>query len=434
MNIENQEQSPEKRFSLKIERSTLWIYLSLILFKLVLDMGYVLLCRDWGYLGYVLDFNALKLIESYLLLFIILVFLPKSPQKLSHVMVWLLVLLSYIPMLTVFAFKDEARIFMYAVTGFWLLVFILMRTPSIRIPSLKQSGVIRYGLFICLAAAVILLVWKYLGLSFKFSLEGVYDIRAERLAAQIPVSGYLFSGLALVANPLFFALFIKKKKWLLVALIVVLQIILFAATGNRSYYLALPFVLVLMWIMRRQNPLVYMGLGLAGVVLLGMLTYWLADNLFISSFFTRRALLTQAQLSFCYYDFFSQNELVFLSASKLGGFSSYPYLLGPANLIGDIYFDNPALNANTGLAGDAFMNFGFIGLVLWTIPLTIILKLVDSFSSGKDYMVAVAAIAVSAISLTNTALLTNILSHGLLLALVFLYLLPRNKSLAKGQL
>jgi hypothetical protein len=77
------------------------------------------------------------------------------------------------------------------------------------------------------------------------------------------------------------------------------------------------------------------------------------------------------------------------------------------------------------------MNFGFIGLALWSILLAIILKLVDSCSKHVDLMVGVAAIAAPVLTLTNSALMTNLLTHGVLIALLFLYLLPReDKKLA----
>ena len=83
------------------------------------------------------------------------------------------------------------------------------------------------------------------------------------------------------------------------------------------------------------------------------------------------------------------------------------------------------MSANTGIVGDAFMNFGFIGLALWGILLAIILKLVDSCSKRVDFRVGVAAIAMPTMSLVSSALLTCLLTHGLLLALLLLYLLPK---------
>jgi hypothetical protein len=64
-------------------------------------------------------------------------------------------------------------------------------------------------------------------------------------------------------------------------------------------------------------------------------------------------------------------------------------------------------------------------LLLWSIFLVILLKVIDSFTYGKDRRITIAAVAMPAITLINSALLTNILTHGLLLSLVILYLLPK---------
>jgi oligosaccharide repeat unit polymerase len=433
MNIENQEQAPKEIFSLKIKRSTIRAFLGIVLYKVVLDLAYYfIISRVWSYAQFTLEINSLKLVESYLLLVIIFILMPKSREKLSNIMVWLLILLSYIPMLTIFAFMDEARVYMYAVTGFWLIVFLLLHMPTVYFAPLRQSKIIRYSLFICLGVVVLLLIYEYLGLSFNLDLTKVYDIRREYVAAEIPMIGYLVGVLAKIVNPTFFVLFLVKKKWVPAVLIIIFQLLLFSATGNRSYLFTLPIVLVLMWIVTRRNSFVYIGIGLAAVVFLGMLSYWLINDLNTISLLARRTLLVPAQISFFYYDFFSSHELVLLSNSSLGFFIDYPYHLNPPHLIAETYFNQPEMGANTGIWGDAYMNFGLLGLALWGILLAIILKLVDSCSRRVDLRIGVAVIAMVVINLTNSGLLTNILTHGLWLALLLLYLLPKRDVIKEG--
>jgi hypothetical protein len=419
-----------ERLNIRIKKSTIWAFVALVLFKVVLDLAYYYVIHPhWGYAGFTLDLNSLKLVESYLLLFVIFMLMPKSAQKLSNILAWIMVLVSYVPMLTIFAFTDAPRAYMYAVSGFWVLVFLMLYLPmpKLTFPSLKQAGIIHYAIFIGLGVVVIFFIFRYLGISFNLNLLGVYEVRSEYVAAGIPLGGYLIPWMGSIVNPIFFALFLRKRKWLLVAITIVVQLIIFSATGHKGYLFILPFVFALIWIIQRKNPLLYMGLGLLGVVLAGWLLSSLADNYWASALFTRRTLLIPGQLSFTYYDFFSQNDLVYLSASRLDFFASYPYQLAPPNLIGGVYFGVPTMNANTGITGDAFMNFGFLGLVLWGVLLAVILRLIDTCGRRVDLRVGVAAIAAPALSLTNSGLLTNILTHGLWLALLLLYLLPKRK-------
>lgn len=276
------------------------------------------------------------------------------------------------------------------------------------------------------------MIYRYLGFSFHIDIRKVYEIRSQFSETSIPLAGYLFKWLAFIVNPLFFSLFLIKRRWIFLLFIIFLELLLFSHTGNKTFLFALPFVLVLLWIITRNNPFAYMAIVLSGGIVIGMLSYWVIGDIWLSSLFTRRSLFVPAQLSFFYYDFFSKNECVFLSHSILSSFLEYPYHLVPPHLIGDVYAGNPCRSANTGIVGDAYMNFGFAGLFLWAVLFAIIVKLLDTFTMRKDIRIAIGGIAMPVIALTNSALLTNLLTHGLLLSLLLLYLLPENGVFVKA--
>jgi len=330
-------------------------------------------------------------------------------------------------MLTIYAFMDESRIFTYADTLFWKLVFLLLQTPSISLPSFKQKKIFLFSLLFFFGIIVFFMIYKYLGISFNIDLIKVYDIRSQFAKKNIFLSGYLFTWQGYILNPVFFAHFIRRKKLIHATLILVFQVLLFSVTGMKTFLFAIPFILALMWIITRKSPLVYTAIGLTAIILLGMLSYVLIDDIYVSSILTRRIFLVPAQISFLYYDFFSHHDYVFLSHSIFRFFLDYPYHLYPPNLIGETYFNSPTMHSNTGVVGDAYFNFGFVGLAIWGILLAIVLKLVDSCSKRKDKKVAIAAIAMPVIALLNSALLTDLLTHGFLLAILVLYLLPNKE-------
>ena len=421
--------------NLKIKKTAIRSFLTILLYKLILDISYYFVISRMGdYVNFELHLNSIKLVESYFLLFIVFVLMPKSVKKLSRIAVWLLILLSYVPMLTLFAFMDKPRTYMYAVSGFWLLVFLLLHVPGVSILPLKQSEskAVRYSIFIGLTGMAFFLIYKYSGFSFNFNLMKAYDIRSHYVELKIPLAGYLFSWVACILNPIFFVLFLTKRKWLFVALIVFLQLLLFSSTGNKIFLFALPFVLILTWTITRKEPIAWAAIGLCGIILSGILSYYLIGDAWVSYLFTRRVLLVPAQLSFLYYDFFSKNGYIFLAQHRIfRNFLDYPYHLDPPHLIGEVYFNRPQCNAVTGIIGDAYMNFGFTGLILWGILLVIILKLIDSSFRRKDLRIGIAAIAMPVMILMGSAFLTSLLTHGVLLALIVLYLLPKNDEHSK---
>lgn len=424
MNVKNQIQL-KKPFLDLAKKSTLWFFFTALLFKIVLDISYCfIISPNYEYMRLYLNIDIFKIIESYFLLFVIFLLMPKSSKKLSSIIVWLLILLSYIPMLTIYAFMNESRIFTYAVTLFWMLVFLLLQLPSISLPSFKQNKIFLFSMLFLSGITVFFMIYKYVGISFNFNIFNVYDIRSQFTEKNIFLSGYLFTWQGYILNPVFFAYFIRRKQWIYATVILVFQLLLFSVTGMKTFLFIIPFILALMWLITRKNPLVYTAIGLIVLILLGMLSYALIDDIYVSSIFTRRIFFVPAQISFLYYDFFSHHAFVFLSHSIFRYFLDYPYHLYPPNLIGKTYFNSPKMHSNTGIVGDAYSNFGFVGLALWAILLAIVLKLVDSCSKRKDKKVAIAAIAMPVIALLNSALLTNLLTHGFLLAILILYLLP----------
>jgi len=415
----------------EINKSTIWSFFSILSYKITLDLSfYYIVSPVWGYMRFEFQFNIIKFIESFILLFIVFLVMPKSSKKLSNIMIWLFILLSYVPMLTIFALKDESRLLIYSVTVFWIVVILLLQAPSVDLNMLKRSWLIRSSLFTCISLLTFIIISKYIELSINLDLSKVYEIRSEFSRAGIPLAGYLFNWQGYIVNPVFFSFFCIKKKWIFVALIVFLQLLLFSGTGNKTYLFALVFVSFLMWSINRKNPLGYIAFGITGIIFLGMLTYWAVNDVWISSLFTRRTLLDQAQQYFFYHDFFSKNSYTFLSQHRLFQiFLDYPYHLDPPNLIGEVYYGNPENSANTGIIGDAYMNFGFAGLAIWSVLISIILKIIDSFSKWKYKKISIAAIAMPSLTLINSALLTNFLTHGLLLALLLLYFLPKAKQI-----
>ncbi|HOX29974.1 MAG TPA: hypothetical protein P5080_01815 [Candidatus Paceibacterota bacterium] len=267
-----------------------------------------------------------------------------------------------------------------------------------------------------------------MGFSFNIDLNKVYDIRAEFVKINIPLSGYFINWFAYIVNPVFFAIFLKKKKWLAVLLICFTEFIVFSATGNKTYLFALPFVLGLVWVLGRKNPLAWMAVGLVGFVLAGMLTFSISNNSWTYFLFTRRLMFVPAQLSFFYYDFFSQQQPLLLAQHSLfKNIVQYPYELDPPHLIADEYFGKPETNANNGIYADAYTNFHNAGFLIWGIALAVILSFFDSFSAKKDKKTAFAALAMPSIMFIETFFMTALVTHGVLFSLLLLYLLPNKE-------
>lgn len=163
-----------------------------------------------------------------------------------------------------------------------------------------------------------------------------------------------------------------------------------------------------------------------------MFLYLQFADFWVISLFTRRTFLLPAKISFYYYDYFTKNDLVYLSHSIFKSFINYPYQMYPAYVIGKTYFPESAPKiygyANTGIVGDGYMNFGYIGVFLWAILLATILKFADAVTESKNIKIVWPILLLTFYIMVDGAPLTTLLTHGLILALLLCYFTPKVKN------
>ena len=212
----------------------------------------------------------------------------------------------------------------------------------------------------------------------------------------------------------------------MVAITFVVEMLLFSVTGERVLLFVFPYALLLMVLVKTKNPLAYFSLVLSFLIILGMGLSLLFGSLKTADLFNKRTLLEPALISFFYYDYFSQHGITYLSQhSFVKDIVAYPYDLDPPNLIGKYYYDNPETHANNGFFADAYMNFGFLGFLIWPFILAFFLELADGCSRARDKGVALATLGIAAVLFTNVELLTAFFTNGLILGLAMVYLLPK---------
>jgi hypothetical protein len=335
-----------------------------------------------------------------------------------------------LPMFTIYALTNEHSIFFF-LTGFvFSLECILLKLlPNIKIMKIKNS---KYALLILLTAITVFVYFSMLKANGKPSLKAldltkVYEVRNR--AVYPFLMSYLVNWQAKVINPfLITTSYIHKNKKLFL-LSIFLQVLLYLMTAHKSYLLipvAILFVVKIMkWDFLKISSLSAF-LGSAGLLII----YGAFNSITLPSLFLRRLLFIPAQLKFYYYDFFSKNDLLYFSQGAIGKIFGlkYPYDMSSAHMIGEIYYNNPQTAANTGYIADAYANMGIPGMIIITILFVFILVLIDSLGSkiGKELTVGLAIFPI--MTLNDGALLTTLLTGGLLFLLVILYLYSSNQS------
>jgi hypothetical protein len=260
------------------------------------------------------------------------------------------------------------------------------------------------------------------------SFEDIYSVRAEftNTLNQAPsVVAYAINWQAWVINPFLMAIGLMSRRMSWVVAGAAGEFAIYSITGFRSMFFAAWFLLYLLWLTRSKKTF---GVRLAttwSAIFAGAgALQFFGGELFPVSIVGERMTALPGLLTGYYYEFFSSHPQVHLGHSIFRSFVTYPYAVEPPHLIGYTYFHNVTEDANANLWADAYANFGYIGLICFTVLLAVLLWLYDSAAVDRDIRLASLVIGLPAFALTNIGLLTSLLSNGISLAILLIYLTP----------
>ncbi|WP_316571707.1 oligosaccharide repeat unit polymerase [Neobacillus sp. YIM B06451] len=421
------------------------ILLLAFLYKFILDYAYkTFLVGNFAYSGFVIKENYFKYAESWLLLFLLIsgvVLYTKGMEKPSKVILYIILLNLLVPLLTFYSMQDGARIYLYSILfGFMLTVWIVKKLKDFRVIMIEDS--VKPVFF--LLAVITLYVYGYLiatgGLSrLSFNLLAVYDVRSVYQQNNSGLMNYLVTWQAYAINMSMLIYTLEGRKKQLFFLFLFLQLLLFGMTGLKSFLFAPVVVIGLYYILKnvklKNLVLEMMTVGVLFIVSLSVLLYSVFDNINAASIFVRRLLLVPAQLHFVYFDFFSTHETMKLSHSFLSFLFENPYNSPtPVDVIASVVFNNENFNPNVGYLGDAFSNFGFMGIIVYSITLGVVLKMLDSVARHVPIYFSAPLIVIPSMALINSALPTSLVTHGILFEITAIWLFSQifKKTKAEG--
>jgi len=407
-----------------------WPTLSILLYKACLDYLYVnFIMVVFAYENYSLDPSLNKIFESYIIVGIIAVLLAKNfsdaSQHPSRIVVFLYFIFIIVPLLSLYGLQNAPTPFVYiAVFCILFLIALLKIRVDFRIPMLGSMGLAFAFLSLIFAGFLAYgQLFRAIGVSnMVFDFNKIYDFR-DIHDIDIPFPfGYFRVWQGKVFNVALLLYGLNKKSLLLVLIAIGLEVLMFGLTGHKLFIFA-PFLAWGFYLMAKSNNFLTYFVGL--IIILMLFCY--SDFLFFGgidagSLIIRRALILPAHIHLIYYDFFSQpdNPFIFLSNSIFSKFVDYPYDVSMIRVISWAYW-NRDFGPNVGYMGDAYGQFGIYGMGLFTLILGGFLKIFDSVGKRIPHQASV-LLAIPAFSLTNGALFTSLLTHGLLMGLIVVWI------------
>lgn len=418
-----------RRYTFKVNVHKVLFFLIVVMVRVLLDISYLeVVSSIFQSEGFVGDFDIVQYVGSWLVYFAAIVILVDRITKVSDCFFVMAVLAVIAPLTSLYGLDQDRPLYPVLVTvaATWI-VYIVSR---LRVLSFKRLPIVtqgrQFGIFVSLMFVAFLVIWFYVsGAKPNFDFTKIYEYREAN--AELTAAGVL----AYTNNWTFqvFSVFLMSfalyfKRYLLVAILIVIQIYFFSVASHRTL-LFLPLLVLSVWFyLRRSSSLLIFPLGCAAALMVTILTYLLIDDVWLSSLMSRRVFFVPAQLCFIYFDFFSDHDKVYWSNSVLSSFSNYPYGdMSIARTIG-AYMGKPGMAANNGFVSAGFAQAGLLGVFIYSVILGVVLKLLDDVSSNTMPIWLAVAVFVTPLRsiLLSSDLLTVMLTHGFGVAILLIIL------------
>ena len=365
--------------------------------------------------------------------------LPRRITQPSQFIGWTLFIVAVAPSIVVPQFTQVLSSDAALEVAIWVFISFLpvaalgtRRAVRDSLPTFTVSASTFWTWLVAISGVAYTVVVAAVGVRWELpSILDVYGVRAEFKTVESNSSILLSYTVPLVANvlnPLITArgLFTKRWIWLIVGLLG--QLFIYSFTGYRSSVLS-PLVLIGTYLLFRRNSRPASVVVLLGVVAVAVWS-WAMDSLTSSFEFTsllvRRFLITPGLLTAAYVWVFAGIDKAHFSYSFFRSFLDYPYSSEPADLVGKLFFGHADTHANASLLADGYANFGFPGIALECVVLTVVLWVIDDACRGLSVGVAALIFVTPTLALAETGVFTALLTHGLLAAIVICMLIPRS--------
>lgn len=394
------------------------------IYKMVLDLTYSFIISPiYNYSYLIVNFNILKYIFSWIILFIIAYITPKDKLKVSSLVLELHSVITIIPMLTMYAFTNQSTSFLLMVIICFTIeiVFIKNIKKFIKIPKITNSTFVLYTLiYLCTVITYVSLI-KANGFHFEvINFSNVYAVR-ENIVLPYHFMGYLVTWQMRVINPYMIVSSFFKNKKVSFALFISLQVILYFVMANKEIILSIILILGVIIVVKNYSFIkcAFVALFLAIIGSVSLVSLTIMPIAIITRF-----LIEPAIIKFQHFEVFSKYEnKLFFSEGLIGKVLriKYPYEI-PSGVLVHGYFDKGVSNSNTGYLASAYDNMGFLGMIIMSFVFILILYIFDSLSSRLNKNYVFALIIYQMITLNDGDLLTILLSGGLFLCIIILFL------------
>lgn len=413
----------------------LLLFFGFLAFRLMLDVSYekflyVVFHFDTP-INFMYDVGMARYLFSLLLFLIFTTVLSSRPRDVSNVFMIMATFFLVGPLTSEFGMNAARPLepVIYTMSAL-LLVDLISRIP---VPDFISRLPVPRGPQLATAISVLavlyLFAWAYFSGAlayFNLDVRKVYTFR-DKVAELLDVGllSYLNLWVYKVFTIFLVCVCLLHRKFAWLALLLVGQLFFFGLTSHRIV-IFLPFLAIAVWFyLERFRRLTIMPYMAAAGILVALLLFQLRGIESIAEIAIRRAFFVPSGMTFQWFDFFTFHPHVYWADKLLASFSSGEYVrVNLPRLLGGYFVPGADSASNMGLVPAGYAQAGIWGVALYSIILGLVLGVLNSVvrSGAPLWFVSALAIGPLRTALADSDLFTTLLSHGLGMAVVLLWL------------
>lgn len=394
---------------------------------------------SFGYLRYeYTDPGISWIIAGYLIAAVPCLMLPRSIARPSDLVLWVLFLFVVFPTCQVPIYgsmlpvETSVTFAAFVAAVFAVMIWLTSRRSPRIVPVVSSASTRALTVFVVIFSAV---TYSIVVSTFGFNVDlmsflDVYDTRLEyrdQIAPSIPILGYLVSNQGNALNPLLMTWASSRRRWIILSITVLGQVLLYSATGYKTLALSIPLCILAGFLLPRIRR-IDATLMLSAVTMLAWISILLRDEVAgLVELVMNRAIIVPAHITAAYVTVYTDEPKAMWAHSFLSPFVEDRYGLPPGLWVGHLFFGRQEVNANASLFADGYANLGFIGILIEAGILVVLLILLNSASRGIPTPLVLGTVAVPAFSTANGSPFSAVLSYGVAMAVVLFALFPRGQ-------
>lgn len=430
------EEPPIYSTTMKKKKSILGSYslflFSFILFRIGLDYVYINFVNpiyEYDFLSFKIEYSIDRYLSSWLLFIPCLLIINHRLTRFSDYFFSSATLSLIAPLTTIYGMDINKPIYPLIATQLSIFtIYTISRSRFFvipKIPFFKNS--LNILVFSSWGLVIFLVFWFVISgavYNINFNPKLVYEFRDLNseiidigLLAYLNLWIYKFFTIFLISYSLY------KGKYITVIFLLLIQLFFYGITAHKITFF-LPFFAISIWLyFRNSNLLIVMPVGYSCILAVSYSFYAIWDIQDVAAMLIRRVFFVPAAMTFEWFDFFSSMPDMLWADKVLSLFIDNPYDKPLPYVIGE-HLLSPELAANNGYVSSGYAHAGIYGIIIYSFILGYVVKFFDVVSRQGVPLWLVIALSAGPFrtAMTDSDLLTTLLSHGLFISMIIVVL------------